>query len=211
MTNTAHIVLCSCSSSSYLSYDWLSYWISILSLSLISLPHFSHLYLTSHFTLLFLSQYIISPMPPPPPISHHSVFHSPPLSTSLHPHLSPPLSSSVTFPLPVFFFFQLPFHLSFAFFHTHLLSHLHTFFFSLPGASVSFPLRHLPGGLATEHHHHGQLHEQVQPSVLVPATTQTHGVEPPWGLVPPQENRWEGGSSRFRPSSDSTVPLRRKS
>lgn len=54
---------------------------------------------------------------------------------------------------------------------------------------VSFPPRHLTGGLAFEHHHHGQLHEQVQPSVLVRAAAQTHGVEPPRGLVPPQEDR----------------------
>lgn len=41
------------------------------------------------------------------------------------------------------------------------------------------PPPRVPGGLADEHHHHRQLHEQVQPSVLVPAAAQAHGVEPP--------------------------------
>lgn len=49
-------------------------------------------------------------------------------------------------------------------FHTHLF--------------CTFPPR-FPGGLAAEHHHHRQLHEQVQPSVLIPAAAQAHGVEPP--------------------------------
>lgn len=111
---------------------------------------------------------------------------SPPLSTSLYSHISPPLASPR---LTATCFFPTPVPLFVAFFsHSLALTPLYTFF-SPPGVSVSFPSCHLPGGLAVEHHHHRQLHEQVQPSVFVPVTAQTHGVEPPRGLVPPQENR----------------------
>lgn len=88
------------------------------------------------------------------PLSHRFpiTILSPSLSSSLHSHIPPPL------PSPFTCFCQLPFHLL---------------------MSVFLPLCLLPGGLAAEHHHHRQLHEQVQPSVLVPVTAQTHGVEPP--------------------------------
>lgn len=124
---------------------------------------------------------------PPPSLTTLSSLHNPLTSlinVSTHTHTpcsSPPLIRHSPFTC----FSQLPFHFPLLI-RSHTITHL--FIFCL-GASVSFPSCHLPGGLAVEHHHHGQLHEQVQPSVLVPASAQTHGVEPPRGLVPPQENR----------------------
>lgn len=144
-------------------------------------------YLSNDFSL---SLKIFSFLFYPPSLTLHLPFTilSPPLSTSLYSHISPPLLSPCL--TATCFFPQLLFHFSLLFFSTLSCSHTFVHFFSPPpGVSVSFPSCHLPGGLAVEHHHHRQLHEQVQPSVFVPVAAQTHGVEPPRGLVPPQENR----------------------
>lgn len=100
------------------------------------------------------------------------------LSTSFVTVLSPPLPSFCLLlspTSPILFYF-----LSHSLALTPLFSLWHP-----TSLSVSSPPRRLPGGLAAEHHHHRQLHEQVQPPVFLPAAAQTHGVEPPWGLVPP--------------------------
>lgn len=147
-------------------------------------------YLSNDFSL---SLKIFSFLFYPPSLTLHLPFTilSPPLSTSLYSHISPPLlSSRLASLLPVFFPNSCStFRCFFVFPHSLALTPLYTFFSPPPGVSVSFPSCHLPGGLAVEHHHHRQLHEQVQPSVFVPVAAQTHGVEPPRGLVSPQENR----------------------
>lgn len=90
--------------------------------------------------------------------SHPITILSPPLSTSLHLCLSPLFSHTCSPPHP-----------------SHSLALVSSLYFT--HIFLHFP--RVPGGLADEHHHHRQLHEQVQPSVLVPAPAQAHGVEPP--------------------------------
>lgn len=125
--------------------------------------------------LTFTATEAVSPLftllrkPPPPSqfcslsplfISHHLSSHHNPLTS----FISVSTCTSLFF-TPVFFSpFQLQLRVS-------LLSFTLTSFYPPPQL--------FPGGLATEHHHHRQLHEQVQPSVLVPAAAQAHGVEPP--------------------------------
>lgn len=198
MTNAAHIAL------SVRSLLWLSdsscfWWISVLTV----LAHFP----SSSFSLCFRTFLHPIFLLPLTPLSHHSGLTSQSshlLCQRLCTHtffLSSP-TSSITLSLPVF--------LSSFFLHTQSstcrssLQQLHFF-------SSFFFSQHLPGRLAVEYHHHRQLHEQVQPPVFVPAAAQTHGVEPPWCLVSPQENRWEDRAADSEPSLNSRLPLRSKS
>lgn len=201
MTNAGHIVL------SVRSLLWLSdsscvWWISILTV----LAHFP----SSSSSLCFPTFLHPISLLPLTPLSHHSGLTS--QSSHLLCHrlcthtffLSSP-TSSITLSLPVFlssFFLHFPSH-----------SKLHALFFltAVTFFSSFFFLQHLPGRLAVEYHHHRQLHEQVQPPVFIPAAAQTHGVEPPWCLVSPQENRWEDRAADSEPSLNSRLPRRSKS
>lgn len=129
VTNVAHIVLCS-----------RSLFFTPLSLAAPAPAESPSLSLSlSRFTLS-----LPIPLPLLPPISHtlsslHHALTSFINVSALTPFSSPPLPSP-HLSLSHYLFFPTPVALAFAFFHTHSLSHLCTFF-SPPGVSVSLFLR----------------------------------------------------------------------